>query len=417
MSSPNPSASGVREEQRRMFARIADLEEETSRLKRAAGFEGDAVGRAPQLTSFAGGVIHDFATLLTCILAEADLALATMTQETAERERIERIRNLAVRAGSMAHELMDFPDRKNPEKEPVDMSRLTAETLQLLASSIPAGAVVEAKLPEGLPAVNGNFTQLQRVTMNLIANAAEALGGTGGAISVRVSEAPAGPGAEHSIRLEVADTGCGMTEDAKERIFDPRYTTKARGRGLGLASAWEIVHAHGGTIQVTSAPGQGARFEVLLPAATMAASTPEHPAADDAPQPAAPPATVLFIEDDELLRHVVARLFREKGFGVLAAADGKSALDLFRSRHKDVDAVFLDATLPEMSGGEVLEQLRKIQPGVKVILTTAHSEEAALAALGDQRPWRFIRKPYRLLELIDLIQDAGVSSGTGGAHA
>jgi len=417
MSSTNPSASGAREEQRRIFARIADLEEEASRLKRAAGFEGNAAGGAVQVPSFASGAIHDFATLLTCILAEADLALAAVTHGAAERERIDRIRILALRAGSMAQELMDFPGRKNPEREPVNMSRLTAETLQLLGSSIPAGVAVETELPEDLPAVNGNFAQLQRVAMNLIVNAAEALGGKNGLISLRVSEAPGGPGVEHGgIRLEVADTGCGMTADAQARIFDPRYTTKAHGRGLGLASAWEIVRAHGGAIQVTSAPGEGARFEVLLPAAPAAAFTAQRAPADDAPQQLAP-STVLFIEDDELLRHVVAKLFREKGFGVLAAADGKTALDLFQSRHKEVGAVFLDVTLPEMSGREVLERLRKIQPDVKVILTTAHSEEAALTALGEQRPWRFIRKPYRLLELIDLIQDARVSSGTGGAHA
>jgi two-component system cell cycle sensor histidine kinase/response regulator CckA len=412
MSSPNPSASAVREEQRRLFARIADLEAEAARLKRLAGIETDGSARPPHATLGlpASGVVHDFAALLTCVLAEADLSLATLTQAAPERERIERIRNLAIRAGALAQEVLDGANRDTARK-PADLSRLTDETLQLLTSSFPVGVVVEMEFPDNLPAANVNYAQIQRVVMNLIANALEAIGEKNGVISLRASEIAPAAGEDHGhIRLEVRDTGCGMPAEAQTRIFDPRYSTKAHGRGLGLASVWEIVRAHGGTIEVASAPGQGSRFEILLPAAAPVELA---PAAEDRSQH----TTVLFIEDDELLRHVVTRLFREKGFGVLAAPDGKSALDLFRAKHAEVGAVFLDVTLPEMSGREILEELRRIQPDVKVILTTAHSEDAALAAVGGQQPWRFIRKPYRLLELIGLIQDARLTSGTGGAHA
>ncbi len=430
MSSQNESASAAREEYRQLSARIAELEQQAARLNRFAGvaMDGSGLQRAPQSNSepqiadgaglLARGVVHDFGTLLSCILAEADLALATLAKEAPERERIDRMRNLAIRAGGISQELMDSPDREGLQWKPVDVSRLAAETLQLLTSSIPARAVVETVLPDNLPCVNGNFTQLQRVVMNLIANAAEALGENDGVISLRVSEITQyGGGERQGVRIEVRDTGCGMAEEAQARIFDSGYSTKAPGRGLGLASAWEIVRAHGGEIQVTSAPGEGSRFEVLLPATASVSFAPEDVEQPRISEGVAVGTTVLLIEDDELLRHVVARLFREKGFSVLAAADGRSALDLFRARRTEIGAVFLDVTLPEMSGREVLEQLRGIQPDVKVILTTAHSEDAALAALGGQQPWRFIRKPYRLLELIDLIQDARLASRRTGAQA
>jgi CheY-like chemotaxis protein len=197
-----------------------------------------------------------------------------------------------------------------------------------------------------------------------------------------------------------------MTEEVQTRIFDPFYTTKADGHGLGLASVLGIVHAHGGTIQVASTLGKGSRFEVVLPTvveATVAAKPGTSPFKSVVEGAGTP--TVLLIEDEELLRNTLSRLLRIKGFYVTEAADGRSALDIFRSNPLHVDVVLLDMSLPQMSGREVFDELRRIRPDVKVVLTTGYSQERVLSGMGDDQGWKFVRKPYEVARLCDVIQE------------
>jgi CheY-like chemotaxis protein/two-component sensor histidine kinase len=309
--------------------------------------------------------------------------------------------------------MMAYAGLEKTAFELLDLSALVHEMLQLLKVSISKRAHLTVDLPENLPAVRANATQIRQVVMNLITNASEALAGKEGMISVTLvhvgsdaAELPENANlCNDHLRLAVSDTGCGMTEEIQARIFDPFFTTKFAGRGLGLAAVQGIIRDHGGTINVVSAPGQGSRFEVLLPCSAQPVRDTRllEPAAVS--EVAGIDGTVLVVEDEDALRDGVSKMLRKRGFSVVEAGDGRSGVDLFRASDREIDVVLLDMTLPGMTGREVLEELRRMRPDVKVIVTTAYSQDSALKAMGGQQSWLYIRKPYRLSEVTDLVRN------------
>jgi PAS domain S-box-containing protein len=361
------------------------------------------------------GIAHDFNNMLGSILAETEVQLAESVAESPSREGTEKIRAVAVRAAEIVRELMAYAGHESPVFGPVDLSSLVAEMLELLKISIHRGAELNLDLPANLPSVRANAAQIRQLMLNLVTNASEALATDAGVISVslstvrsdgELSDAEAGPSASGYVRLMVTDNGCGMTPEIQAKIFDPFFSTKFAGRGLGLGAVQGIVRHHGGTIRVSSVPGQGSRFEIFLPCLVEPDRQPAPPALR--PSVAAAKgavATILLVEDEETLSMAVSRMLRKKGYSVLEAADGLAAVDLFRANHHAIDLVLLDLTLPEMSGQQVLRELRRIQPNLKVILTTAYGREMALTSLGGLQPWLFLRKPYRFDELLKLFAD------------
>jgi PAS domain S-box-containing protein len=226
----------------------------------------------------AGGVAHDFNNLLGSIMAEADLALGDLPEDSSSRPNIERIAAIATRASEIVNLLMTYAGDRDLTIEPVDLSKVTAEVLYLIRPPLNKTAVLDVNLGKNLPSVQANTAQIRQVVLNLITNAWEALKGQPGKITVSTGQVRIGKAtaAERKLDLpagdycylEVADTGCGMSEQTQSKVFDPFYTTKFMGRGLGLAAVQGILRSHGGAISVVSAPGKGSTFEVLLPRAT-----------------------------------------------------------------------------------------------------------------------------------------------------
>lgn len=221
------------------------------------------------------GIAHDFNNMLGAIFAECDLALMDISCDSPVGEGIGRIKAVAVRAAEIVDLLMAYSGGRDIAKEQINLSEIVDETLQMLSPSIPQGANLHTSLAKDLPTVHANGRQMRHVVLNLVMNAAEALQGHGGLISVVTeqiefyrsvpSQGPAELREGNYVRLVVSDTGCGMTEDIQARAFDPFYTTKFLGRGLGLAAVQGILRSHEGTIRVHSQPGKGSQFEVLLP--------------------------------------------------------------------------------------------------------------------------------------------------------
>ena len=363
------------------------------------------------------GIAHDFNNLLGSIVTTSELVLSELPDASPASDGVESIKNVADRAAGIVRQMLSYAGQQDTVFEQLNLSRLVTEMLELLKVSISKRAQLTVDLPESLPPVRGNVGQIQQVVMNLITNASEALGEEEGMISVALARVHASPGPvadgtprvvqNDHLRLTVSDTGSGMTEETQAKIFDPFFTTKFIGRGLGLAAVQGIVRDHGGTIQVVSKPGQGSRFEILLPCINQPSKgTGDIPAPGSANNAGSAEGNILVVEDESDLRIAVSKMLRKAGFSVVEAGDGSAAVELFRTSQLDFDIVLLDLTLPGMTGREVLKELRAMRPGVTVIITTAYSRETALENLGGQQPWFFVRKPYRIGEITTLIQSA-----------
>jgi two-component system, cell cycle sensor histidine kinase and response regulator CckA len=364
----------------------------------------------------AGGIAHDFNNLLGSILADAELALLDLTGNSACAEEVGRIRAVAIRASEIVRELMIYAGQEKANPQPVDLSLLVMEMLQLLKTSINKRATLKMDLGHAHATIRADAAELRQLVMNLILNASDAIEGDHGEIRVTTSHltlsprAAAAPGVDlppgDYVRLEVADTGRGMTPAELSKIFAPFFTTKLAGRGLGLCVVQRIVQRYGGSIKATSQPGFGTQFAVLLPCTAEAAPADRSAPRSDVNERSSPvTGTVLMVEDEEGLRLAVSQMLRKQGFQVLEAADGAMALKLFRRRSREIGAILLDMTLPGISSHEVIAEVSRRRPDIRVILTTAYSRETAAPAFKAPQVKGFIRKPYQTSELVTLLRD------------
>jgi PAS domain S-box-containing protein len=372
--------------------------------------EAIANQKLESLGVLSAGIAHDFNNLLSTILAHADLALCEIPSGSPANESVASIAQVAVRASEIVKLLMSYAGQADAGVlEWVDLSALIEEMIQLVQMSIPRTTSLRVSLANGLPPVWGNDSQIRQVLLNLILNASEALEARPGSVTVSASPMRVTRGSADSIPrsltdgnyvlLEVSDTGCGISEDNKARIFDPFFSTKFLGRGLGLASVQGILRSSGGAIAVVSAPGQGSAFKVWLPCSGCA---PER-----SPITLVQPnltGTVLLVEDEEGLRRAVAGALKREGFSVLEASDGLAAVQLFAARSSEIDIVVLDMKLPGLSGSEVREKILRVAPDIPLIVCSAHSLPGR-NELDGQPNQRFLQKPFRLRELIETLRE------------
>lgn len=344
--------------------------------------------RAESLGVLAGGLAHDFNNLLVAVIGNADLALRELDEGKAGRTAIENIRMAGLRAAELTHELLAYAGRGGAGTTRIEPGLLVEELLRIIAPSIPDEVTIHVDLPSKL-AVRGDPAQLRQVLLNLINNARDALIGRGGEITIRgqalhLSGHPhpddiLTPPAGSYIAIDVADNGAGMDAETRRRVFEPFFTTKQRGHGLGLAAALGIVRAHGGGIRVASCPGDGAHFQVLWPAAITA------PIAVTSPPTA---RTVLVIDDEDLVRDVVARMVADLGYTAVTAADGPTGLALVDT----VDAVLVDLTMPQMSGTDVVAAVRAKRPELPVVVCSGYDRDGRGPVQADA----YLPKPFRI---------------------
>jgi PAS domain S-box-containing protein len=388
---PDPSRILIRGS----IADITDRLQLEAQLRQAQKME--AIGQ------LAGGVAHDFNNLLTVIAGYCGILLDRLPPDDPLRSDVRAIADAGHRAASLTQRLLAFSRRAVLTPKVIDINSVVRETEHILRRLIGEDILLTVALLPGGGLVKVDPGHLGQVLINLAVNARDALPGGGGltirtervdlsgAVSMSGQEMPAG----HYLRLVVSDTGHGMSPDVKSRIFEPFFTTKGvgKGTGLGLAVVHGFVKQSGGYIEVDSEEGQGSTFSISLPLV-------EESHANVVPAPADVSArgaeTILLVEDEEAVRHLLARGLRNHGFTVMTASDGAEALRLVHDRTPHIDLVATDVVMPNMSGRDLADRLRKERSGLKVLFMSGYTDDTLLRHGVYEAREAFLQKPFAL---------------------
>jgi two-component system, cell cycle sensor histidine kinase and response regulator CckA len=356
----------------------------------------------------AGGVAHDFNNLLVAILGQTTLAHSRLAPDHPARENLEKAVKATERAADLTRQMLAYSGRGHFQVRPVRLNTVIEENLHLLRVAVSKRVRLASELAPDLPPVDADAGQLQQVVMNLITNAAEAIGDREGTVTVVTGARAVGPSDtqlwRHTgeplppgryVSLEVRDDGDGMEAATLERVFDPFFTTKFTGRGLGLAAVLGIVRGHKGGLSVESEVGRGTVFRLLFPVSTKAP-------APGRPAPGGPGlrGAVLVIDDEDVVREAIGDALASRNLPYLLARDGDEGLVLCRERGAEVGLVILDLSMPGRSGEETFRELRKVLPEVPVILSSGYGEDRAKAGFSGEDLAGFLQKPYRLSTLL-----------------
>jgi len=369
--------------------------------------------------TLAAGIAHDFNNILAAVLFQAEVLQGRCDDGAHSPEELEDIRSAALRGSEIVRQLMIYAGKESAVGGSADLSKIVEEMLPLLKVSVSKHAVLEIGISKDLPAVHAEAGQLRQILMNLVTNASEAIGDRDGVIRLTTrcvggkgqdSEATSEPLTQADyVELAVSDTGCGMAPEIRSRVFEPFFTTKSVGHGLGLAVVDGIVRGLGGAIEVTSELGKGATFQILLPRAeTKGEETSHAMPIQEFVQPSQ--AAVLVVEDENVLRQAVAKILRKNNFQVLEAADGSSAINLLRAAADRIDLLLLDVTIPGASSAEVVAEAARSRPDIRVILTSAYSQEMLAESMTASQVRGFIRKPFQVADLVQKLRRAASAS-------
>ena len=365
----------------------------------------------------AGGVAHDFNNLLLAIIGNADLARMSLPRTSPVRDHLLDIETAARRAADLCKQMLAYSGRGKFMPEHLSLNEVIQNMMPMLEVSVSKRVALRTQLARDLPPVEADTGQLRQLMMNLVVNASEAIGDNYGVVTLATGVRNCDeryfktsylsdrlePG--QYVYLEVTDTGCGMDEETRERIFEPFFSTKFTGRGLGMPAVLGIVRGHNGAIKVYSEPGKGTTFLVLFPALEISAVDKAAPE-EETPEGWKGTGTVLLVDDEDPVRAVGKRMLTRAGFEVLLARDGQEALDLFREHSARISCVILDMTMPNMDGEECYRNLKQIRADVPVILTSGYTEQLVAERFIGDAPAGFIQKPYVLGNLVEALREA-----------
>jgi len=359
------------------------------------------------LGTLAGGIAHDFNNALTPIITMADLSLMGLPEGSPLHKALGLIKQSGERAKGLVDQILLFSRKKARNLHPLAMQPLVEETLKFLRATLPTTLEIRAEVDGACRPVLGDPTQVQQILLNLCTNAYHAMQEAGGVLTLRLGETRLEAGDPRCslgvapgpyARIEVADTGQGMTREVQARIFEPFFTTKEQGKGtgLGLSVVHGIIASYRGHISVQSQPGRGTTFTILLPLA-----------ADEAPAPATPGSLpdlprgterILVVDDEPAIRSALESILASLGYRAVACGGAEEALERLRTDPQPFDLVVSDMTMPRITGLELARELRRIRPGLPVILCSGYSAEIQAGRL-EEEGWAFVPKPFAIPQL------------------
>lgn len=370
----------------------------------------------------AGGIAHDFNNLLTSILNQSDMALRRIESDDKARQHLAKAIQSTQRAADLTRQLLAYAGKARFQVEALDLNELVRANSALLETVLQHNSHLQLALDPNLPAVMSDRGQLQQILMNLVINAAESITHEHGAIVIRTTATALAdpldpttfvgspPAAGDYVCLEICDNGCGIEADVLEKIFDPFFSTKEQGNGLGLSAVLGVVQSLQGSLQVQSAPQVGSAFRVFLPASSAAAmvAAPLAPYAfDSAAEGLALAQLVLIIDDEGVVRETAEDMLASLGYRTLSAANGYDGLAIFEQHGEQIHMVLLDVVMPGIDGLETLGKLRTLSARTPVILCSGYSDSAMPEAVLRHPTTHFLAKPYTISQLANMMAMLG----------
>ena len=399
----------------RWVAYLVDVSEQKQiELQLAQSQKMQAIGQ------LAGGVAHDFNNLLTAIFMQLDVLAARHPVGDPSYEGLNEIRQTSARAADLVRKLLAFSRKQTVQRETLDLGELISEFEVLLRRVLYEDVRLETEYGRNLPQVRADRGQLETAVMNLAVNARDAVRAHGGGVvrirTARVTQEEAAalgyPGASGDQALiEVSDDGPGIAPEVIDKIFDPFFTTKpvGEGTGLGLATVYGIVKQSDGWIAVDSRPQGGAAFRIFLPVHVQQAGA--GPEAAPAPKPARPAARdlsgagrILFVEDEDAVRGVAAKLLRARGYEVIEAGSGEEALELAEQHAGEIDLMISDVVMPGMQGPDLLKHAREYLNGAPVMFISGYAESEFSDLLEGETNVSFLPKPIDIKTLAERVK-------------
>ena len=394
-------------------AKNAQLVEEMA-VRRRAEAEAQNMQKLESLRVLAGGIAHDLNNLMVAVMGNAGLALRVLPSGSPAREYVADIEKATEKVTNFSKQILSFTSKAALKKEPVQLNELVGETGHFLMASISKTADLEYNLAAGLPAIMAEPQNMQQIVMNLIINASDAIGDNNGTIKVSTGKIradrkyldslhPTGLPEDDYVYVEVSDTGCGMSPETQMRIFEPFYTTKFTGRGIGLSAVFGIVSAHGGAIAIESTEGRGTRFRVLLPVPVKPVEAAEaKPVSEDIWHGK---GTILLVDDEKDSLFMAKRVLEGAGYRVLTAGDGAEAIEAFRENAGSISAVIMDMIMPHVRGDEAAKEMRKIRESINILILSGYHEIGLTELTGGPGKTAILEKPYKIAKLLGVVQD------------
>lgn len=393
----------------RDVTQIARLEESMRILERKFQDSQKMAG----LGLLASGIAHDFNNLMTVVLGNAELAL--LECGGSDDGMLDEIKRTTLRAAELANQMLVYTGKTTVVINNINLSSVVKEMGSLLDVSISKKVSIQYCLADNLPAIRGDISQIRQVAMNLITNASEAIGDRPGVIAISIHEVSLKPGEVKNIfppgqvlegryvQLEVSDTGGGMSEETLRKIFNPLFTTKITGRGLGLASLLNAVQRHNGAVEVKSELRQGTVFRIYFPVEVSADDevAREELKIDDEWRGY---GTVLIADDEEAIRDVTTALMERLGFRVITAADGFETVDVYTENAEKISILLMDLNMPRLNGLEAALRIRHINPKVPLLFMSGYPREQVMSRFGQQSHTGFVNKPFQSSELAGAVR-------------
>ncbi len=381
----------------------AEQEREQLRNQLAQAQKMEAIG------TLTGGIAHEFNNLLTIVSGFAELLLAEKNERNQGFEDLQRIVQAAQRGAELVRSLLTFSRKSEMNLAALNLNHEVEQVKKLLDRTLPKMIEIELHLSEGLKTVEADSGHIRQVLMNLALNARDAMP-EGGILTIQTTNidqghfsVPSGAKPGDYVLLTVSDTGIGIDKETLDRIFDPFYSAKglAYKTGLGLAVVHGIIEQHGGYIICDSKPGKGTTFKIYLPAAVVI----KPDAVSEEAQPPGGTETILLVDDEEYIRDLASRFLDRAGYRVITAEDGRKAVGVYETEKNSISLVILDLIMPKMGGRECLEELMKVEPKVKVLVSSGYSDAEKRDDLIQVGAKGFVGKPFQMTQLLKTVRE------------